>query len=271
MENKLIHREHEPLTPESLPRILQEIAKWREEKGQSEKVIPYIREIRRTVESWGNQTAALQLHQEEYLAGHHMIMEERDKGRGGKPLRIARGFLTTWSAVRKMEDFLTDDTPASIHLKRIPRFQGRFADMTRQYDKAEKFYNQALREIETEQDPASHANVLEIKGFIAEAVFKQGRPEGWSQVKQAIKAFDESPEGKWLKENNYYAWAVWKSGIEIRTADLLLKQKNPAEAKRLIALAETELIMPDGNTKVFGIRQSELDAVRQKLYRLLTQ
>jgi hypothetical protein len=266
MEKRPTHQEHESVTAESLPRILMEIALWREEKGQSEKVIPYIKKVRGEVEKLGDVTTVIQLHQEEFLAGHHMMMEERDKGPIGNPLRLAKGLLTVKRAISKMEKFLTDAVPESIHKKRIPRFQGRFADMTRQYEKAEKYYRQALKPIESETEIEKRCHMLELKGFIAEATFKQGKEAGLAKVNQVLKDFDESPEGKWLKEHDYYTWAVWKTGIEIRTARQLLRQDSQT-AKKLISQAETELISPEGDTHDFGIRLGELAAVRDALSR----
>ncbi|MPM42599.1 hypothetical protein SDC9_89265 [bioreactor metagenome] len=110
---------------------------------------------------------------------------------------------------------------------------------------------------------------LELSGFLAYSLLRQNK-NGWFELtQQTLEDFDNSPEGIWLKDNNYYAWAVWKSGIEIRIADALLDSKKltsqyKGHIKNWINDADSILQMPDGNREVFGIRRQELDAVIQK-------
>ena len=87
-------------------------------------------------------------------------------------------------------------------------------------------------------------------------------------AQQTLNDFDGSDEGKWLKENNYYAWAVWKSGIEIRTTEHVVKTKDSEHAdlaKTFLSDAENILKMPDGTTESFRLRLDELSSTKEQL------
>lgn len=105
-----------------------------------------------------------------------------------------------------------------------------------------------------------------IHGFLSYSLIKQGKTEeGINLAQQTLKDFDDSEEGKWLKENSYYTWAVWKSGIEIRTADHIGKTKDLNQmdvANSFLADAENILVMPDGNTEIFRLRLDELESTK---------
>ena len=242
----------EVITKENLPAVLTEIGGIREIPGTSEMLIPQIRAVRKRVEELGELSIAVQLYQEEFLSAHHMVMEEKTQENKMNYLRLARGVLIMGRAISKMEMYLEKhgENLTPFIKAQIFRYLGRYADLIqRQPQRAEEHYRQWLEYFEATAPPAEKHIRLEALGFVAHSLLEQGKiEEGIQLVQQTLKDFNETEEGKQLKERDYYTWSVWKSGIENRTAEFLLKTKKPeyAElAKKLIAAAKVTLTMPE--------------------------
>jgi len=268
MENKESFLQPETITKETLPSILAEIASEREKKGSSETLIPRIRRIREQVGKLGDVSTVVQLYQEEFLSASHMVIEEKSRKYKANPIRMAKGFLLMRDTSKTMEKYLTNENLNPVIKARIYRFLGRYSEQKRQYNKSESYYRQGLAYFDSSEKPEERFNRLEFLGFISYSLLKQGRiDEGTYQALLTLKDFDESEEGKWLKENSYQTWAVWKSGIEIRTAEILLSKKTKSTylAPKLLSDSEKILRMPDGNTEIFRLRLDELDHAKKQL------
>ena len=266
MEKENLAREEIIITKENLPSILSEIAVEREKKGTSEVLIPHIRKVRKEVEKLGDASSAVQLYQEEFLSAQHIVMEEKSKRLKANPIRAAKGLFIMESTSKTMEKYVGNKDLDPVIRARIFRFLGRYADHKGQFNKSEVYYRKGLEYIDQSTKPEEKFNRLEFLGFISYSLTKQGKTEeGLDLAKQTLKDFDKSDEGKWLKENNYYAWAVWKSGIEIRTAEHITKKKdfkNADLAKTFLTDSENILRMPDGTTESFRLRLDELATVK---------
>jgi len=270
MEIQEGYKPQEIITKENLPSILNNIATEREKKGTSEILIPHIHRVREQAEKLGDVSSVVQLYQEEFLSAHHMIMEEKSRKLRANPLRAAKGMLIMKSTSKSMEKYLEkDDKDLNPTIKaRIFRFLGRYSDMKGQYAKSEDYYRKGLSHFDSLTTPEERFNRLEFLGFLSYSLVKQGKEEGIDLTKQTLKDFDESNEGNWLKEKDYYTWAVWKSGIEIRTAEHILKTKKTEHvdmANNFLNNAESTLKMPDGNTEVFRLRLDELNSAKGQL------
>ena len=258
----------EILTTESTPSILREIAQKREQKGTTEILVPYIDRIRQQAEKLGDRSAVVQLYQEKFLSVQHALMEERSKKLHANPLRVAKWFPVMAKTVvdmKKYEEKYHDQIDPVIGA-RVYRFLGRFADQKGQYSESEKLYKKGLSYFDSLTKPEERYHRLELTGFISHSQIKQGKKEGLDLATQTLKDFDTSPEGLWLKENDYYTWAVWKSGIEIRTAQHYC-QKNDTQKLEImrdwIVDAESILQTPDGDKEPFEIRLDELNNVKE--------
>ena len=269
MENKDSFLPPEIITKENLPTTLAEIASEREKKGSSETLIPRIRKIREQAERLGDISSVVQLYQEEFLSASHMVIEEKSKRYRANPIRIVNGLKLMRETSKTMEKHLTDENLDPVIKARIYRFLGRYSEQKRQYTKSESYYRQGLAYFDSSTKPEERFNRLEFLGFISYSLLKQGKfDEGIKLAQQTLVDFDESEEGKWLKENSYQTWAVWKSGIEIRTAELFLKTKRSQYAnmaKNLLSDSEAILQMPDGNAEIFRLRLDELDNAKGQL------
>jgi len=268
VENKDRVAGQEIIVKENLPAILTQIGIEREKKGTSETLIPHIQKIREEAEKLGEKSTVLQLYQEEFLSAQHMVMEEKDKRLRANPIRAAKGMFMMESTSKTMEEYaeVNGENLDPAIKARVYRFLGRNADHKGQYKKSEQFYRKGLEYFDHSTKPEERFIRLEFLGFLSYSLIKQGKTaEGIELAQQTLKYFDDSDEGKWLKESNYYAWAVWKSGIEIRTAEHIAKTKDSGHtdlAKDFLADAGSILVMPDGTTENFRLRLDELDSTR---------
>jgi len=268
MENKDHSVGQEIITKENLPAILTQIGVEREKKGTSEVLIPHIRKVRGEVEKLGETSTVVQLYQEEFLSAQHMVMEEKAKKMRANPFRAAKGMFIMEATSKVMEKYTEENSENldPVIRARIFRFLGRYVDYKGQFGKSETYYRKGLAYFDQSTKPEEKFNRLEFLGFLSYSLIKQGKmEEGISLAQQTLKDFDESDEGKWLKDNNYYAWAVWKSGIEIRTSEHIVKTKDfrcADLAKVFLADSENILKMPDGTAESFRLRLDELDTTR---------
>lgn len=276
MENKeIFNRQEVIVTKENLSSILTEIAVQREKKGTSEVLIPYIRKVRKEMEKLGDVTHVVQLLQEEALCGKHMIMEEISKGLKGNLFQTAtraiKGLWIMEKTSNAMKGYLGHKGLDPVTEATIFRFLGRHEDERGMFKRSEPYYRKGLEYFNQSDKIEERYKRLELLGFLSFSLIKQGKvkkDEGIELAKQTLKDFDESDEGKWLRENNYYAWAVWKSGIELRTADHIFKKKdikNVDLAKSFLTDSEDILRMPDGKTEIFRLRLDELQTAKNDL------
>jgi len=252
------------------PSLLQKIAQEREKPGTSETLIPQIENILNHAEKLGRCSVVVQLYQEEFLSAQHMVMEEKSKGpKGGSKLRTIKGLLTMKNSIRDMTDYQEahHDQIEPVVKARSFRFLGRYADYRYQYKQSEEFYKKSLEFFDSQTEPKIRYHRLELLGFISYSLINQGKEDrGLNLMDQVLADYDQSVEGQWLKSHDYYTWAVWKSGVEIRTAKHLIEHSDSTQAKELINDAETILKMPDGNTEIFGLRIGELNHLKASIH-----
>jgi len=258
------------LNKKDLEYHLSEFSKKREEKGSSEIIIPCLRLLREQAEILKEPTLVIQLYQEEFLCGQHMVMEERAKRFKANPIRAIKGMGIMNKTAKNMEKFMNENEEKinPVVKNRVFRFLGRHADYKGNYKKSENYYRKGLSYFDSSTKVEERFNRLEFMGFLSYSLIKQSKEKGIGLAKQTLRDFDQSLEGKWLKENDYYTWAVWKSGIEIRTAKYIKKTKNikyKQLAKDFLADAGNILQMPDGNKEIFRLRLDELNIVKNQI------
>lgn len=253
---------------------MSQIGQEREKKGTSEKLIPFIQFVRAEAEKLSEKSTVLQLYQEEFLSAQHMVMEEKSKGVTGNVVRAGRGIGIMEVVTRCMESYAnenSEDLEGAVKA-RVYRFLGRFSDYKKQYKKSEEYYQKGLVFFQDALAIEKRVNRLELLGFVSYSLLKQRKTgDGLFLALHTLKEFDESEDGIWLKGQDYYTWAVWKSGIEIRTAEHILHSKNSENitfAKEFLEDAETILQMPDGTKEVFRLRLDELEATKEAFQKL---
>lgn len=267
MKERPIPTEKYVLTPENTDSVLQKIGQAREQKGISGILIPQIDSLRRQAEILGDYNTATMLYQEKLLCAQHLIMENKRN-----PVKVARGISIIGFTISQMLEFQKShkDKIDPVVAARSFRFLGRQSDILHRYKQSEKYYRQGLEFFKPLEHPSQRYQSLELHGFLAFSLLKQNK-SGWFELTQeTLTSFDNSPEGNWLNENDYYTWAVWKSGIEIRNSGAILDSKkfaNQYKGDIEVWLKDADYIlqMPDGDRERFGIRRQELDEVTQKL------
>lgn len=264
-------RFQQEITTEKLPDIKAQIHGEVKLKGTSEQIIPYIQTVLTQAEKLGDLSSAVELSQIWYLSSQHMIMEEVSARFRANPIRIAKGFLNMQASLKEVERLSKNDGGriAPLVKARIPRFFGRHADHMRQYSKSEELYIQCLDNLSQFTVEDGGFCRLELEGLLSYSQLKQGKKlEGLQRVKNVLSAFDHSPEGIWLKNHNYTDWAIWKSGIQIRTAEHFAKSKNLEDRELAFSLtrdAVDVLNNPKGNKNELQLRLGELRALQEKL------
>ena len=78
-----------------------------------------------------------------------------------------------------------------------------------------------------------------------------------------------------MRENDYYTWAVWKSGCAIKIWHALLTKRPPLDTEttqeliQMLDKAEGILVIPEGEEtwgdKNFEMRKQEIEAIRKAL------
>lgn len=258
----------EAITNENLPAILQKVNEIVETPRTSEILIPYLDKSIHEADLIGENSRAIELMQVKFISAEHMVNEERTNiFQKNDNERSRKGFMLMEESVLEMEDY-RDSHLHKINedlVNMVPRYKGRYADKTGDYELSEKYYKEGLIYFEGAADMKTRHIKLEFEGLLSYPLLKQGKfEEGMQLAERAITEFKESDEGKWLKEVDYYRYGVWFSGIAIRTAEAVLltyKGKGWREARKMISEANYVLSSPDYEDR-FKIRKRQLNLIR---------
>jgi hypothetical protein len=253
-----------------LPQIISQIAEKREQPNTADLLVPHIDRVIEMAEVAGEHSYVLQLIQERFLVSEHKIMDSRfSKDLVG----MAQGaFLMRQSAIamEKCNEAYHDVIDPAISA-RTDRHLGRYYDRLHQYSKSEKHYRAYLDYLDSKTDVVERSPRLESAGLLAYSQLKQIKPGALEFTLDSLRDFDNSTEGRWYKEVDYSTWAIWKSGIEIRTANHLAKSKNPEKIQiaKTMLLDSQSILYPNDNfdTSNFGTRREQLKK-SQKRFKL---
>lgn len=249
------------------------LATLREKKGMEDVVVHLGDALLESASLLGLHTDVVELYQENALSGQHMMMNELARAGGSTETDMyKRGLEIMAEAVYKAHGYIQEHNLNSM-LPRSYRYLGRVEDYKGNYREAAEYYTQSIPLFEAVENPLVRVNRLEIQGFLAFSLIKSGKiKEGLDLAARTSSDFKESPDGIELRQADYYTWAVWASGIPIRTVEALidtraLKDKKWAEG--WINQAEGLLVIPEGDEtwgdKNFDYRKDEIRRVRGKL------
>ena len=144
---------------------------------------------------------------------------------------------------------------------RLFRFLGRISDYRGEYAKSVNFYKKSV--IFSKDDPEPF-RVLELDGLLSYALIMSGKIGlGYRKAKESFKDFELTEIGKILEKKDYATWAIWRSGITMRTVEAFINKKlnfNKKEFENWILDAEEDLSKGD-----FSYRKFELKNIKQKL------
>ena len=138
---------------------------------------------------------------------------------------------------------------------------GRISDYKSEFSKSVGFYKKAI--LFSKFDPELFREI-ELKGFLSYALIMSGDSDrGYKLARETFDSFEKSSDGEKLKRSDYQTWAIWRSGIVIRTIEAFITKKlnyNKKEFENWLKTAETDLEKGD-----FSYRKAEIKILKQKL------
>lgn len=245
------------------------IATSRETKGVESETLKMIDELLPMLVKEKEWKSVAKLHWEAHLVWQHTVMNEISKPeneRDEKAIKLGAkkmlGFATKAKDVIEKHNF--KDMIGGAY-----RFLGRAATYAEDHAEAKKYYETAI----SKYSGKNLKSKLEVSGFLADALIRLGRPEeGMELAKNTYDDFHKSKIGEDLKKEDYFAWAVWMSGIAPRVCNALIETDSEFDAKEMKKwLKETETVLksPTGEIKWgdhnFQFRMDEINSVLSKL------
>jgi tetratricopeptide (TPR) repeat protein len=242
MENKLIITK-----TTSFEEIRKLIGELRERKGKEKETLKLIQEA----QSFGHDFV-INLFFEEALTHQHLYMNDNSN---------KKALFDMEKAVLKASFYVNKYKITDLN-SRLFRFMGRVSDYRGQYKKAINYYKKSIKYAKSDPEPF---RMLEIEAFLSFSTIMSGQfAKGLGIAKSTYKKFISSEEGQKLRKTSYDTWAIWMSGITIRTVNALIDKKvnfDFEETKKWIEDTEKYL---DKNDK-FSYRKGEIKELWTKL------
>ena len=186
------------------------------------------------------------------------------------------GYLLMKKSAEKADEYIKK---YNVERKRprSGRFLGEVAVFEGRYDEAVRQFEKSVRLFEKMENWTDRVNALELRGFLAEAMILSGEPErGVAIARKAFLDYDKG-DGALLRENDYYTWAVWKSGCVTKTWHALLAKDIPLNKDLVVGMkdmlidAENLLVIPAGQQtwgdRNFSFRKQEIASIKEGMKR----
>jgi tetratricopeptide (TPR) repeat protein len=250
------------ITSKSSPKEISDyIAKLREQKGKEQEVLHLIEKSL----SFGHDFV-INLFWEKALTNQHLIMNEDAKGESANKKARSHNLLKMEQTVMNAKYYIVRfDLERWKH--RLYRFMGRICDYQGDYKRAITYYKKSISyaKIDPEYLEYRYPRWLEVKGFLSFSLIMSGSTSrGYELAWKTFNNFDTDRDAIFLKENDYVTWAIWKSGIPVRTINAFLDKKVTFDRKDAVKwLLQVEaLLRGDRN---FKYRKNEVILLRKKL------
>ncbi|MFZ5932696.1 MAG: tetratricopeptide repeat protein [Patescibacteria group bacterium] len=225
------------------------VASLREGKGKEKETLSLIERALRF-----GQGVVVNLLWERILVYQHLVMQGNKKALPKmEAATLAAGKYVKQNKLKEWES-------------RSLRFLGRLYDYKGKFSESVKAYKKAIPLARLDPDfvKKGYPRWLELEGFLSSALIKSGKVnEGVNLAKKTFEKFNQSSEGKFLKKKDYYTWAIWKSGIAIRTIEA-------THSKRFLSwLAEVgKDLNPPKGVKIWGdfsLRRDEIATLKRRV------
>lgn len=244
---------------ETLKIKIEEIQTMREEKGKEQETLKEIKNLMaKTKDDPGTLST---LNWEASLVWQHVVMNEMAKDESDQDTKVMKEARENMAEYAKTAHKIIVDNKLN-KLGVSYRFLGRVSDYGQDYKEALKNYGKALGEL-----PDDSFSILEVRAFIAYSTVMNGDvDEGMDLARQVYDDFRNSDLGKKLKEDDYFVWAAWMSGIAPRQLFALKEvgaEYDKDEMKTWLTDSKEELLNPTGKATwgddKFQFRVDELD------------
>lgn len=231
-------------SPEEMVEYIQTL---REKKGKEKETLKLIDEAL----SFGHDFVT-NLFFEEALTYQHMVMNDFSN---------KKAFINMQNAILKA-DFYIQKYSLAKWLSRYYRFLGRIEDYRKDFRKACSYYKKAIKYVGIDPEPY---RILELEGFLLSSELNLDKYKDiLKRLNKLLIRFENTKVGIDLKKHDYKTWAIWKSGIVIRTINSLVERHvgfNKDEVNKLILEVKDDM-KPE---KRFEYRVEELNKLRLKL------
>lgn len=248
---------------------LKEIASLREMKGKEQETISMIKELLPQAEEAGDWKTVATLYWELHLVWQHCVMKEFSKPEGDRDIQDINDGIQSMieyaeRAKEVIEEHGLEDMAGGAY-----RFLGRGATYAGKHEKAKEYYETAISRYSGKNERSK----LEVRGFLSETLVRLGEVEqGLDLAKKTYEDFFKSDLGKKLKEDDYFVWAVWMSGIPPRMVKALQDEGvdfDKKEMKEWLLEVKKELKDPSGEVTwgddKFQFRMDEIEAALTSL------
>lgn len=248
-------------------KILEYIGRLREQKGKENEVL---RVIKKALES-GNDLV-VNLYWEKALSYQHLVMNEDAKGENADRENRLQFLLKMEEAV-KHAGYLIVRFGLERWKHRLYRFLGRVCDYKKEYRRAISYYKKSLKysKIDPEYLELRYPRWLEVEGLLSTSLIMSGETgKGHTKAMETYNMFDKEKDAILLKKNDFATWAIWKSGIPIRTINALMDNKVGFDKKVVeLWLNKTEEILRSSKNETFKntfkYRLDEIASVKRRM------
>lgn len=228
--------------------VSQAIVKLREQKGKEKETFKLINDAL----VFGNEFV-INLFFEEALTHQHLYMNDNTNKKALSDMEKAilkASFCVSKYKITKLNS-------------RLFRFMGRVADYRGQYKKAINYYRKSIKFVNLDPEPF---RFLELEAFLSFSTIMSGQySKGLKLAKVVYNKFLKSQEGKKLKKDDYNTWAIWMSGITIRTANALIDKKISFNLQEIESwIKDTEKYL--NKKSDFLYRKDELNKLKERIY-----
>jgi tetratricopeptide (TPR) repeat protein len=259
------------ITLDTSPRaVLETIASLREQKGKGEETLALIREAIENGNSY-----VIQLFWEEFIVYQHLVMTERAKAEEERDENKIRRALLQMDKVVKEARYFIEKYNLKNWRHRLHRFLGRLYDYKGLFKRAVVEYKKAipLAKDDPEVKEKGYPRGLEVKAFLSYSLIMSGDAKrGMELARRTYRDLASGPDGRYLKRKDYFTWAVWLSGIPIRTTSALIDKRQTFDNQGMLfwlSQAEKVLVIPEGartwGDKNFQFRKDEIAAIRRRI------
>lgn len=246
--------------------LQEKIASLREKKGEERKTLLL---IDRAIKF--GQGVVVGLLWDRALVYQHIVMAEDSKEMKNSKRR-SKALAKMEASVLTAGKYIKENGLKEWE-SRYYRFLGRVYDYQGNFEKSIEVYKKAipLAKFDPDFTQKGFPRWLEVEGFLSYALLMAGRIKaGYSLARKTYDKFDNGPEGKSLKEKDYYTWAIWKSGIAIRTLRAFLSKKYTYSKDEMLSwLSEVEKdLNPPKAVKIWGdfsLRRDEIASIKRSL------
>lgn len=231
----------------SLEDIRQAIGKLREQKGKEKETLKLINEAL----NFGHDFV-INLFFEEALTYQHLYMNDSSN----------KEALSNMEKTILKASFYVNKYKITKLNSRLFRFMGRVADYRGQYKKAISYYKRSIKFVKLDPEPF---RIFELEAFLSYSIIMSGNyTKGYKLARNIYNKFLNTSEGKNLKTKDYNTWAIWMSGITIRTVSALIEKKISFNLKEIENwVNDTERYLDKKDT--FSYRKTEIKELWTKL------